>query len=351
MICSADKYSLIQTPDVPRIALLRSKVWENGSTLNVRLIGGNSLQVAGVHEAIEELMKHVNLDMRVNNASDSAIRITFNPSDGAWSMLGTDALNTRRGRATMNLGFMEGGTYLHELCHALGAIHEHQNPEGGIKWNRQAVIRDLAGPPNNWDMRTIESNMFQQYSRDQTNGSEVDRDSIMLYQIDPSWTLDGFSSKQNSVLSKLDKEWLSRQYPKSHVAEKSPVLSVIDAGPDLYAIDAPGETDTFSLPVRNAGRHIVDVTGIAAVVQIFHDGNLVGQSSNGQLLADLPEGDYKVRVSHGSRGGTGDYGIRVFSGPDFRLKADVESPNEAVVVPRPIGMEIRYDDGSTVEMG
>ena len=28
---------------------------------------------------------------------------------------------------------------LHEFGHALGLIHEHQNPEGGIEWNEPAV--------------------------------------------------------------------------------------------------------------------------------------------------------------------------------------------------------------------
>jgi hypothetical protein len=36
--------------------------------------------------------------------------------------------------------------------------HEHQNPSGGIQWNREAVIADLSGPPNNWKIEMIENN-------------------------------------------------------------------------------------------------------------------------------------------------------------------------------------------------
>ena len=50
---------------------------------------------------------------------------------------------------------------LHEFGHALGLIHEHQNPIQAIDWNKPAVIADLSGPPNNWDRDTIEHNMFE----------------------------------------------------------------------------------------------------------------------------------------------------------------------------------------------
>lgn len=34
----------------------------------------------------------------------------------------------------------------HEFGHAVGLIHEHQNPEGGVPWSRDAVVADLSGP-------------------------------------------------------------------------------------------------------------------------------------------------------------------------------------------------------------
>ena len=39
---------------------------------------------------------------------------------------------------------------------------------------------DLSGPPNNWDHDTIEHNMFEPYSRDETNFTRLDADSIMM---------------------------------------------------------------------------------------------------------------------------------------------------------------------------
>jgi len=102
---------------------------------------------------------------------------------------------------------------LHEFGHALGLIHEHQNPMRPIKWNDAAVIRDLSQPPNSWDIDTIRHNVLNRYDPDTVVTTPVDKESIMLYPIPKAWTLDGFSSGLNSVLSKVDKEFILFCYP------------------------------------------------------------------------------------------------------------------------------------------
>jgi hypothetical protein len=67
---------------------------------------------------------------------------------------------------------------VHEFGHALGLIHEHQNPNRAIQWNRDAVINDLQGPPNNWDLKQSRT-MFRfqiQLSSQLAGGRRVDRD-------------------------------------------------------------------------------------------------------------------------------------------------------------------------------
>ena len=85
-------------------------------------------------------------------------------------MLGTACENvTDLSRPTMNYGWLTPEStdealqrvVLHEFGGAAGLIHEH-NPEGGIQWNRDAVIRDLTGPQTDWDLNTIEHNLFEQ---------------------------------------------------------------------------------------------------------------------------------------------------------------------------------------------
>ena len=102
---------------------------------------------------------------------------------------------------------------LHEFGHALGLIHEHQNPNRAIKWNRAAVIADLSGPPNNWDEATIDNNMFKKYDSASLTSTPTDATSIMMYPIPAAWTLDGFSAGLNSGLSGIDKEFIRLAYP------------------------------------------------------------------------------------------------------------------------------------------
>jgi hypothetical protein len=102
---------------------------------------------------------------------------------------------------------------LHEFGHALGLVHEHQNPEGCMKWNYTQVIQDLSGPPNNWPLEVIIHNVFQAHAADETNFTEVDPTSIMMYSLPASWTLDGFSIPLNSELSEKDKAFIREQYP------------------------------------------------------------------------------------------------------------------------------------------
>ena len=144
----------------------------------------------------------------VNSYGD--IRIGFNTGEGAYSNLGTDC-SIQEGK-TMNLGWLDVATILHEFLHALGCIHEHQNPEGGIKWNKCKVY-EWARRTQDWEPIQTCPNIIQKYSKDQLNASSYDPDSIMLYYFPSVLTEDNTEVKKNLVLSDTDIEWLSRIYP------------------------------------------------------------------------------------------------------------------------------------------
>jgi hypothetical protein len=102
---------------------------------------------------------------------------------------------------------------LHEFGHALGCIHEHQNPAGGIKWNKNVVYAYYAGPPNFWSKEDVDHNLFEVYDENLTIYSQLDPASIMMYPIDRRFTLDGFEVGLNTQLSSVDKEFIEATYP------------------------------------------------------------------------------------------------------------------------------------------
>ena len=59
------------------------------------------------------------------------VRVSFNPHGGAYSLVGTDCLKSKE-QSTMNLGWLDAGTIMHEFGHVLGMIHEHQNPRENL---------------------------------------------------------------------------------------------------------------------------------------------------------------------------------------------------------------------------
>jgi hypothetical protein len=122
----------------------------------------------------------------VDDRAEAELRIGFMQGDGSWSYLGTDALRIGGGQRTMNFGWRLTGqpgldTALHEVGHAIGLPHEHQNPYAGIVWNDEAVYAALAAPPNNWDRDKTHYNIIRKIPPDQVQGSSWDPNSVMHY--------------------------------------------------------------------------------------------------------------------------------------------------------------------------
>ena len=115
------------------------------------------------------------------NPNLADIRIDFDPEGGAWSLLGTDCLSEDKKESTMNFGWFDVPTTLHEFCHALSMVHEHSNPNGKpINWS-VCHVTQWANSTQGWDATTIKENIIEKYKVDQINGSEFDPLSIMLY--------------------------------------------------------------------------------------------------------------------------------------------------------------------------
>ena len=205
-----------------KMALQAGKKWADGRTLGVYFLDGSATQKMRVQAQAKrwEQFANIKLDFSSNRAN-AQIRISFVADDGSWSYIGTDCLGIAKSKPTMNLGWLKDDTddteyervVVHEFGHALGAIHEHQNPMGGIQWNLPAVYAYFGGPPDNWSKEETDNNVVGKYSVDQLNASRYDPNSIMLYQFDGALIKGGKATKFNNRLSAGDKRFIHKQYP------------------------------------------------------------------------------------------------------------------------------------------
>ena len=204
-----------------RAALVNSSKWPEGAVISISFLDGSEEQKALVRRFAVEWLQGANLTFSWTATPDTDVRISF-LHKGSWSVIGTTAKNVMpKDSPTMNFGWLTPGVsdeearsvILHEFGHALGLVHEHQNPVEKIKWDRQAVITDLSGPPNNWDDATIEHNMFEEYPSNEIAGTKLDWHSIMMYPIPVKWTTDGTSAGFNDELSADDRAFIAKQYP------------------------------------------------------------------------------------------------------------------------------------------
>jgi hypothetical protein len=209
----------------PRMAVVREKLWDIGANIRVKFLNGESSVQKKVQNYATQWMNYANINLIFvpsTNKEQAEIRISFDRV-GSWSYIGRDALDIPQNEPTMNYGWLTkesddkeySRVVLHEFGHALGAIHEHQNPAAGIPWNKETVYKYYMGPPNNWSKEKIDNNLFRRYSKNITNFSNFDSDSIMLYPIPAQFTTDGIAiGGRNSRLSKIDIQFMKQQYPK-----------------------------------------------------------------------------------------------------------------------------------------
>ena len=205
-----------------KAALLNGARWNLNDTIRIRFLEGDKSLQQRVRAVAEEWIAPgmANLTFNWVDSGPAEIRIAFQQGKGSWSYLGTVCRQILEPEATMNYGWLTPASgeaelrrvVLHEFGHALGLIHEHQNPDGGIEWNEPAVIADLSGPPNKWNLATIRSNVLDHYPKTQVTASPVDKLSIMMYPIPKAWTLDGFSAGLNGELSQEDVKFIKDNY-------------------------------------------------------------------------------------------------------------------------------------------
>ena len=134
------KLSASQTAHIARMAVILSKKWSPGSTVRCLFLDGSPKMRKKVEAQARHWEKYANIKLKFVDAAPAEIRISFKADPGSWSAVGRDALNTQyfpKHQPTMNFGWLDDNTddteysrvVRHEFGHALGCIHEHQQPK------------------------------------------------------------------------------------------------------------------------------------------------------------------------------------------------------------------------------
>lgn len=218
----------LEDPPMPELgSLFASLSWtqwqDDRRRLHVRFLGGTPELHNLVKEHARTWTEYAAIEFAFENELVTApdyyeIRIAF-ANDGHWSHIGTQSLRVPQHQPSMNLQISAATpahemrrVILHEFGHALSLVHEHQNPRGGIPWNREAVYA-YYWRTYRWEPDKVDINVFTPYEVDHVHASEFDPQSIMLYAIPPELTLNGYSVDWNNELSALDRQYIAEIYP------------------------------------------------------------------------------------------------------------------------------------------
>ena len=313
-------------PAFPQAAVERLKLWENGRTLRVKFLDGLPDVQSKVAEIALEWQQVTNLTLKLVTSGAAEIRVSFAEKGFSWSTVGTDARLVPSSQPTMNYGWLEPGTGVreyqrvvrHEFGHALGMIHEHQNPaaQGQIPWDKPKVYAYYA--QQGWTKDDVDFNIFGVYSEDSTNHTAFDPTSIMQYAVPDSLTIGSYAIGWNTTLSDADVEFMRRQYPMGSPG----TLEIPVGGPRVDAdLSTSGEVDTYRFTVATAATHIMDTHGPSDTVLALHGPNDAGallawdddrgRGTNARIVRKLLPGAYWLSVKHKDASASGVYSVGV----------------------------------------
>ena len=245
-----------------QLAIKKEKFWDLGQTLKVSWWDGPGQ--TGSQALKRRVMKYakqwdeicnINLDFG-NYGQDADVRVAFLPKQGSWSFVGRDSQEEVKSKPTMNFGWLADSSsdedvrsvVLHEFGHALGCIHEHQNPDVGIKWNTELVLKTFSGPPNKWSDLKIHRNILDPVAT--SMNSVFDPDSIMLYAYPAKLTLDGKGTHENKNLSAMDISFIRKLYPPQ--ARDDGFFDTDELAPKLASRDAASASEPQALALSSS---------------------------------------------------------------------------------------------------
>lgn len=300
-----------------------SNSWSIGGTITVKFLGGSSALQSRVMTYANEWTRYANVNFRVVSSGSADIRIGFTQNGSSWSMVGSGSARVDQQQATMNFGWLNDRTaesevkrtVLHEFGHALGLLHEHQNPAGGIPWDEEAVYNHYWATQG-WDRSTTYSNVIATANRNTTQYSAHDRASIMHYPVDSRLTNGRYDVGMNSELSAIDKQYIAKMYPGRSVVASTPTApsrpTVVPAPSRPTVTPAPSRPTVVTTPAPSARGYAVQINNSLGKNQKAETVtlNVAGKQytirldkngrSQDQLNLQLPRGRHPYRIATSS---------------------------------------------------
>jgi hypothetical protein len=255
---------------VPKTALSALKQVSDGGKIDPlqTKVADTSIE-AMIKEIVEKRIQPlVNLKISfVDDVNAANVRVSFDPDGGCWSLVGTDHAKQKKG-ATMNFGWFDVGTVIHEFGHTIGMVHEHQNPRGEmIQWDKPKVYK-WASDTQGWDKETTNQNIIKRYDVNSINGSSYDPLSIMLYFFPASLTTDSKGSHQNLRLSGLDTLWINKMYNSGKPNVPSQFYKTV-YGENINTSIAESRKDALAAGTSKSKTWIVAIIVIVTIIVII----------------------------------------------------------------------------------